>query len=193
MDKRVVELHCIMPIENIPSVLEHGILSHRGVSKLDHQSVAMETIQERRSKVQVPGGRRLHQYANLYFHARNPMLYVRSSLNNAVCVLTISTDVLGLEGVVLADQNASSDYVRFYSPKQWGLLDYDAIFALDWTDPHPPAYFRKKSRKCAEVLVPDRVHPKYFTGAKVASHTAQSALITQGFDLPIYIEQDFFF
>ena len=28
MDPRVIEFHCIMPIGNVPSVMDHGILSH---------------------------------------------------------------------------------------------------------------------------------------------------------------------
>lgn len=74
MDARVTEFHCIMPIGNVPSVLEHGILSYELAAKLAHHSVAMPEVQDLRDKKQVPGGLKLHQYANLYFHARNPML-----------------------------------------------------------------------------------------------------------------------
>ncbi len=28
MPQRVTELHCIMPIGNVPSVMQHGLLSH---------------------------------------------------------------------------------------------------------------------------------------------------------------------
>ena len=77
MDPRVTELHCIMPIDNINSVMTHGILSHERAAKLPHRSVALQPVQDRRDQKQVPGGLKLHQYANLYFHARNPMLYKR--------------------------------------------------------------------------------------------------------------------
>src|SRR5262245_16376391 len=77
MDPRVAELHCIMPMANIASVLEHGILSYERAARLQHHSVAMQPVQDRRDRKQVPGGLKLHQYANLYFHARNPMLYKR--------------------------------------------------------------------------------------------------------------------
>ena len=71
MHHRVTEFQCIMPMTNIASVLAHGILSHERATKLAHASVAMEAIQERRDVKHVPGGLKLHQYANLYFHARN--------------------------------------------------------------------------------------------------------------------------
>lgn len=75
MNQRVTEFQCIMPLENIPSVLKRGILSNERAAKVPHYSVAMEVVQERRESRQIPRGLKLHQYANLYFHARNPMLF----------------------------------------------------------------------------------------------------------------------
>ncbi len=56
MDNRVTELHSIMPIANIPSVFEHGILSNERSSKLTHTDVSMNEVQDIRDNVQVPGG-----------------------------------------------------------------------------------------------------------------------------------------
>ncbi len=50
MDPRVTELHCIMPIGNVPSVMQHDILSHERAAKLERHSVAMPEIQERRDQ-----------------------------------------------------------------------------------------------------------------------------------------------
>src|ERR1700749_1002469 len=127
MDPRVTELHCIMPIANVSSVMDRGVLSFDRASALHHASVAMQPVQDRRDRKSVPGGLRLHQYANLYFHARNPMLFKRR--NEDVCVLKVSTDVLALPGVVITDCNASSDYVRYLAPSQWALLNFDDIYA----------------------------------------------------------------
>src|SRR5882724_9485727 len=123
MDPRVTEFQCIMPLKNIPSVLKHGILSNERADEVPHESLAMEEAQERRHPKQIPGGLKLHQYANLYFHARNPMLYKRKNEVNNLCVLRVSTEILQLPGIVLADCNASSPYVRFLAPSQWTLLD----------------------------------------------------------------------
>jgi len=168
MDTRVTEFHCIMPIGNVPSVMEHGILSYERAAKLQHHSVAMRAIQDRRDQKQVPGGLRLHQYANLYFHARNPMLYKRQDEVRELCVLRVSTRVCEVQGAVLTDCNASSDYVRFLHPSQWKLLDFDDIYSMDWRHPgDPAAYYRHRSRKCAEVLVPHHVQAQFLTGAYV--------------------------
>jgi hypothetical protein len=193
MDQRVKEFHCIMPVANIPSVLKYGILSHERAARLTHQSVAMAQIQDRRDKKQVPRGLKLHQYANLYFHARNPMMFKRKTDAANICVLSVSTAILQIEGVVITDCNAASDYVRFLHPSQISLLDFDAIFALDWTHRNDAtAYWRHRSQKCAEVLVPRVVEPKYIVGAYVSSQPV-AARLHEMFDRPISIDGDMFF
>ena len=194
MDQRVREFHSIMPIENIPSVLELGILSNERVLALKHRSVAMQEVQDRRDKKKVPGGLKLHQYANLYFHARNPMLYKRKNEAVRLCILRISTEVTTEKGVVFTDCNAASDYVRFLHPSQWRVLDFDAIFALDWRHPNDEiANFRHRSQKCAEILVPHCVDAKYLIGAYVVDAVSLKQLKNRGFDLPISINSAIFF
>ena len=167
------ELHYITPIANVPSILRHGILSHARAKGTRHQSVAMEEIQDRRSRVVVPKGRRLHEYANLYVCARNPMMYKRQDHHKELCVLIASVEVMDLPGVVITDGNASSEYVRFASaPKGLSIVDREWTFADDWTDSDQIQYFRKKAAKCAEVLVPDRVTPDYILGAYVSCKEA---------------------
>lgn len=101
------ELHYIVPIINVPSICVHGILSHNKAETVEHESCAMQEIQDRRAKVIVPGGKPLHEYANLYFHARNPMMYKRKENHMVLCILVVSTDVLDLPGVVITDCNAA--------------------------------------------------------------------------------------
>ncbi len=194
VDPRVTELHCIMPIANLVSVMTHGILSHEGAAKLPHRSVALQPVQDKRDQKQVPGGLRLHQYANLYFHARNPMMFKRQAEAPTLCVLRVSTMVLALDGAVISDQNAASDYVRFLHPRQWQVLDFDAIYATDWRHPGDPvAYYRHSSRKCAEVLVPERVETRYLSGAYVVDDAAKTRLEALGLALPVTTNPVLFF
>ena len=131
----VPELHCIMPITNVTSVVAKGILCHQLAAKISHQDVSMQKIQNRRAQTTVPGGRPLHEYANLYIHARNPMMYVRQERHLQLCVLRISTNVLYLPGVIIADGNAASGYTRFYeSPGGLDQLDSDFVLAEWWND-----------------------------------------------------------
>jgi ssDNA thymidine ADP-ribosyltransferase DarT-like protein len=194
MDARVTELHCIMPIDNMASVATHGILSYERAAKLKHRSVAMQPVQDRRDQKQVPGGLRLHQYANLYFNARNPMMFKRRSDAEQLCVLRVSKQVLGIQGAVITDQNAASDYVRFLHPSQWKLLPFDDIFALSWQHPDDQiAYWRHKARMCAEVLVPGRVDTTHISGAYVISDAACSRFAKLGSGLPATVNPVLFF
>lgn len=193
MDARIVELHCIMPMANLASVLQHGILSYERVAALRHHSVAMPEVQERRDQKQVPGGLRLHQYANLYFHACNPMMYKRLDQADALCVLRVNRDVMQLPGVVLTDQNAASDYVRFLALGQIGEIDMDRVYALDWRHQDRITFYRQKAAKCAEVLVPGQVEPHFLMGAHVVDAAARDRLSALGFQLPIAVSPALFF
>lgn len=194
MDRRVTEFHYIVPMENVSSVMQHGILSYEGAAKLTHHSVVMQPVQDKRDQKQVPGGLKLHQYANLYFHARNPMLYKRLNDVSRLCVLQVSTRVLDADGTVITDQNAASDYVRFLDPSQWQLLALDDIYAMDWRHPNDPiAFWRHKSRKCAEVLAPHRIAPELLTGAYVVDNAAAVRLQGLEFGLPVEIDSVLFF
>lgn len=165
MSHRVVELHCIMPIVNLSSVLQVGILSHDRASQLQHASVAKQEIQDRRVGKTIPNGGRLHQYANLYFCARNPMLYLRKAEHPNLCVVRVSRGVLDLPKVVISDQNAASDWVRFYDyPAGLRYINFDYVFADSWQDADQRTAWQKKAAKCAEALVPGHVAPDYITG-----------------------------
>lgn len=194
MSHRVTELHNIMPIANIPSVLQYGILSHEKCSKMPHTDVSLAAVQDKRDTKHVPGGLKLHQYTNLYFDARNPMMYIRHSQAQDLCVLRISTQVLQIQGAVITDQNAASDYVRFLPPNCLNYLDFDLIFAEDWRHPNDYiAYLQHKSAKCAEVLVPHGVDIQYITGAYVLNDIARNKLKNFGFFQVIDINRRIFF
>ena len=140
----------------------------------------MREIQDRRRMRAVPRGRALHEYANLYINGRNKMMYkVKADRGDAdLTVLRVSDSVLDLPGVVIADQNASSDYVRFAgSPGGLALIDRDIVFAKYWTHRDDPIEeMRHGSLICAEVLVPDCVEPRYIVGAYVPDVTSRASL-----------------
>jgi len=192
--EELVELHYITHTNNVRSILRLGILSNRRASRIGHTSVAMQDVQDRRARVVVPGGRKLHEYANLYVCARNPMLYKRQGQHLDLCVLQVSTDVLDLDGVVVTDANASSDYVRFAAaPGGLSIVDREATFAEYWTDPDPIVQWQKKSAKCAEVLVPDKVAPNFIVGAYVSCQEAQDRLNGLGTGIGVTISGHMFF
>ncbi len=191
----VVELYYISPIGNVPSILERGILSNKLAAALPHMSVAMEAVQARRTNKRIPGAGHLHYYANLYFDAHNPMLSKRRERNDTICVLRINADVLDLPGVIVADRNASTDYVRFYAVAE-GIesLDKNKLFARYWTNSQDENERRAHKRlKCAEVLVPNKVEPNYVLGGYVANEKALASFTGLDTQLTVCIRNDIFF
>ena len=192
----IKELYFITPIVNVPSVMEYGILSYNLSIKLPHRSIAMQEMQEKRKVKKIPGTKKkLHDYANLYFDAHNPMLSKRRDQNAEICVMRINSKVIDLPDVIIADQNASSDYVRFY-PVSKGLeaIDKDRLFARYWT--HRDSQYEEwahKSVKCAEVLIPSKVEPRYILGAYVANQKALDSIKNLRMDLTVCIKSDIFF
>ncbi len=189
------ELHYITLIINVPSIRTHGILSHRRAKRMSPQSIAKAEVQEKRAAVKVPGGRRLHEYANLYICARNPMMFVRRGRHKSICVLRVSTDVLDLAEVVVTDQNAASPYCLFKpAPSGLSSVDFAMVFADDWRHPgNPTAYYRHRSVKCAEVLVSDSVNPDFIMGAYVSCDASRDEMSAVAPGLPTKVNRHLFF
>lgn len=187
------EVYNIMPINNINKVLQHGILCYNKAISLHPESIASFEIQQLRSIKSVPNGHALHEYANLYFDARNPMMF-KHRRRNDICVLRISEDVFNLNDVVLSDRNAASDYATYYTVEDINKLDFNLIFARDWTCPGDPiGYYKRKKVKCAEILVKDRVPQNLIVGAYVKNDLIKINLENQGFNREILINEDIFF
>ncbi len=174
---------------------QQGILSHKQVGKIKHTSIADRDIQDRRSRVVVPGARPLHEYANLYICGRNPMLYRRRDRHAEICVLRVRPDVLDLPGVIVTDMNAAAEglYGSFRpAPDGLRIVDRDLTFAEYWTDSDQIQYYRKKSAKCAEVLVPDRVDPEFIFGCYVSCPQAREQVLAVANDIDVTIDPYFF-
>jgi hypothetical protein len=155
----------------------------------------MEVVQDRRSGKKVPGGRPLHEYVNLYFHARNPMMYKRRNQHTDLCVLSIQCEVIEqIDGVVVTDRNASSDYVRYARGIEGlDIVDKERVFATYWTHEDPLEQWRRKSIKCAEVLIPDRVDTTFVRGVYVSCEESSQAVYDIAPQYPIKISPRLFF
>lgn len=188
------ELFFITDISNVTSIMRDGILSHNEARRIHHRSIAEQGVQERRKNKRIPGtNKHLHDYANLYFDAHNPMLSARRDLNDSICVLRIAREVLSLEGVIVTDQNASRDC--WFKPVSEGLplLKHSEIFAAFWINRDDPMEeYRMKGIKCAEVLVSQCVHPANILGAYVANTIALNAF-SRAATLLVEIKRNLFF
>jgi hypothetical protein len=187
------ELHYITLIEIVPSIMKHGILSHNQARRLNAPRISNPLVQARRANKVIPNARRLHYYANLYFHARNPMMCAIQERREELAVLRIRKDVLNLSGVIIADGNAASNYTRFFrSPHGLRALDRDLVFARDWRASDPITYWQRKRARCAEVLVPNAVDAGLIFGAFVCSDAAAAKLRGVAGGLAVAVESDIF-
>jgi hypothetical protein len=154
----------------------------------------MQEVQDLRDNKQIPGARQLHEYANLYFDAHNPMLSRRREQNAEICVLRVASVVLDVPGAIVTDRNAASKWVRFYpSPDGLRYLDGRSIYAQYWTHTDQFQEWEHKSIKCAEVLVPDEVPPHLIVGAYVANQAARGAFAALNAGLAVSINGAMFF
>jgi len=196
----VKALYYICHIENLPSIIKDGILCYNKAKKLRPETIYNPDVQERRKNKLIPFGRtgkKLHDYANLYFNPRNAMMYAIRNRHMELCVLLIDADILDNSDVVVSDGNASSDHVRFYSTQYLDDLVEESIFAKGWTHPNRIEYYRRKSAVCAEVLVPSFVPSNFITGIYVSCNESREKVKRLLEDSPlqneVFVNNDLFF
>jgi hypothetical protein len=192
------ELHYIASIDNIPSIILHGLLSNKKVIErgIVHTSIANPGVNDRRDHIDVPNGLNLHEYVNFYFNARNPMMYYHycNSDLSKLCVLKINPSVLELENSVICAENASRNPSFYPYPDGFDKLDFDQIYAEFWTHPGDSLQeYIHSGIMCAEVLIPHQVDISYIDGAYVLNSMVETNLRSKGFDREIIIKPKLFF
>lgn len=192
---KITELHYITPIKNFPSIMDLGILSHDLANLVEHASVANEEVQSIRVGIILPTGRKLHDHVNLYFDARNAMMYVRRHQHRQLAVLRVSPAVLILAGVMVADGNAASrNATRFDSPDVGiARLDRERVYCDDWR--HENMYVReeRKRQRCAEVLVSNRIPSEHIFGAITSNEATRRVLLSHECGILVTVSEHMFF
>ena len=95
-------LYNIVRMDKVSSILSKGIRSHNSMVSCSHKDISLLGVQSRRAEVSFEKLRtKLHDYANLYFDARNPMMYYlkfhREGFPNEYCVLALDYAILDLD------------------------------------------------------------------------------------------------
>ncbi len=171
-------LYYITHVENIPSILKHGILSH---GQIDAQNVPFTPIYDaqivsNRKAKPTPDRASLWEYANLYFQPRNPMMYrvVHEKLSRDLAVVGVKPDVLHLPHVWITDGNAASNPTNFFNEsdgvrvikEQWRVIQAEYWKDVDGS----------KRKIMAECLVPEGITPDHIHTIFVADHESQKRL-----------------
>ncbi len=195
-NSKIRQLYYITHIKNLPSIMKHGILSHERVEQdcVEYTSIYDSEIVSNRRQRQTPDGRSLWSFANLYFQARNPMLYrVKQRREDEIAVLAIKKSILSQTDVFISIGNAAS-FVSDILPVSEGtraVLKIWDIINNEWWQ----AEDGSKRKIMAECLVPDRVQPEFIQAMYVANDTALKAiknLLPQS-DIPVISEPQMFF
>ena len=160
-------LYYIVDVQNLEAILKRGILSYNQVEalKIPHVSFADDNIQRRRSQIKI-NGLSAHDYVPLFFHPKTPMLYrlqceySQKFRQNEIIIICVSNEVLSLPGVHFTDRNLASNSCKIFKEIEdlkklnWSIIRDDFI---RWK-----LNSEVKAIKGAEVLVPQRVDPRFF-------------------------------
>lgn len=170
-------LYYITHINNIPSILERGILSHERIESegIPFTPVYNKEIVSRRKGIMAPNGKSLWSFANLFFQPRNPMLFrvwCEKSADN-IAVIEIKPEPFYHDDVFVTDGNAARHETEILKApvtlpriKQRGFLKFlNDISQIEWWNEEEDM----KRQIMAECLVPDAVAPELITSIHVAN------------------------
>lgn len=193
------ELYYITHVDNLESILRHGIYSHSKIeqAKIDPKKIYDNSVMLLRQARTTPSQRNLWEYANLYWQPRNPMLYrIKSSMSSATLAI-IGVDreqVLKLPGIFITDGNAAHSESKIFdvTTGKDRIKDLKTVLTSD--------YWREsdgsKRKIMAEVLVPDFIPKSLIRSIYVPTHELKrqlSSKIDLTFKLDIIPEAHMFF
>ncbi len=176
MKPDIKSLYYITHIENLPSIIEHGILSHSKVEEMNIPFTRIydgNIVSKRKNKL-TPNGKSLWEYANLYFQVRNPMLYrvIHEAKNKEdIAIIGVSPQVLNEPGVILTDGNAANEPTQFYDVakgRQVLLAQWKTINSEWWND-----LDGSKRKIMSECLIPNFIRKEFVHSIFVANHAAR--------------------
>ena len=186
-------LYYITHIDNLPSILSQGVLSHARVrtESIQDTTIYLPHLVNKRRKRRTSDGKNLWHYANLFFQPRNPMLFklIKSKGKQNLTVLRISNTVLRKQGIFITDGIASNKLTHIYSQSegldvlqtqqvmlqsgawvtQQVMLQSGAWVSWNHSD-------KIRRQLMTECLVPNQVNPKDIQQFIVADQAVSNSL-----------------
>lgn len=201
----ISEFHFIAPLANLESIFERGILSHNEATPHKKEDISNEGVQERRHTKEIPAAvmgvaKTIHDCANVYLNAKNPMLSARRKQKESLCVLRLKPELMHLPGAVISDRNAATNAAQFYKAVE-GVqkVAREILFGKYWSSKFndPATNERNGQIRCAELLLPTKIHPSYIGGMYVVSEAVKQAVIAKfpenSCPVEITVHPEFFF
>lgn len=137
-------------IDNLKSILTHGILSRNKINKLQinftpiHDKKVIERRKNKKFK-----NKPLWDYVNVYFRPINPMYHIVKKY--PIVVLQITSDIIHNKNAGITDGNSASKDTRFFEDIDKGLSTLDSEQFNNNLD---------KRKLMAELLIYEKILPE---------------------------------
>lgn len=195
---QIIGLYYITHIDNVPSILKYGILSHERITteNVQYTRIYEEGIVANRQEIQTPEGKSLWHYANLYFQPRNPMLYrvLCKKAVHEVAIISVRPEILDRLDIYISNGNAAHFQSEIMpsgkARKKIPQIIKDTLMVEYWNEEDG-----SKRKIMAECLIPNTVSPDLIQDIHVANHDAKrslEALIPQS-NIAVIPEPNMFF
>ena len=138
-------------IDNLPSILQHGLLPHGNPHQ--QKDISDCDVNNRRAHPEPVYHKPIHSYVPFYFNPRNSMLCYRQDIQDDIVILVLKRELMLTEKCIFTDGNASADHTRFANEvEDLHFINWECVHGKYWND-----YQDGKRKKMAEVLVPNKV------------------------------------
>ena len=191
-------LYYITHINNLPSILQKGILCHRRIQEegIDFTPIYDAQIVASRKEKTVAEGRSLWDFVNLYFQPRNAMLYrvlFFSGVNKEdIIIIGLKSSILEKENIFVTTGNAASpntEIIPSINVKKYLKSIREKTDKEWWASADG-----SKREMMAECLVPEKIAPEYISEIYVPNDVARSEVKKMsGERIPIIPEPELFF
>ncbi len=174
--KEINSLYYICHINNLKSILDEGLFSHNKIQTLSHKVIYDEGIINRRKDIKPNPEKNetLWDFANLYFNARNAMLYrvIHEQNLEDITIIQFNKSVLDYaknhNGYISIGNAAHSE--SYFSEVTKGLKDLKKKWSF-WHKEYWNESDGSKRLMMSELMVKDKIPADYINSIYVKSET----------------------
>lgn len=169
--------------DNLPSILNLGILSHNLAHKngFVNTDISNQQVNARRNRIEESLGGNIHDFAPLFFTVKNPTFYYwcKNKSKDNLIILKINPHILLENNVSFSDGNAAVRTTKFYSDlSDFNNLNWTLINKGSWNHYEFQIKNEQKRTICAEVLTKDKIQTHYIDEIFVYSEESLERIFT---------------
>jgi len=171
-------LYYITHIDNISSILEKGILSHKKIMEenIKFTPIYDADIVATRKEKKVIEGKNLWDFVNLYFQPRNAMLYRVVFFGNVnkedIIIIGLKSSILENKNIFITTGNAASPQTEFISSNVSNIKEHLKNIREKTDKEWWSSTDGSKREIMAECLIPEKVGPEYISEIYVSNDIA---------------------